>query len=87
VATFWGELSMITAPAASAVTSLFGPKATPYGADSAYFLCLPDGVYAFDFARHTIHPLFTPARGPDRPGGLPVERRQAKVVAGCRTHR
>jgi hypothetical protein len=34
-----------------------------YEADPAYFLGLPDGVYALDFARHTIRTLFTPAEG------------------------
>jgi hypothetical protein len=34
-----------------------------YESDSAYFLSLPDGVYALDFARHTIRTLFTPPEG------------------------
>jgi hypothetical protein len=29
----------------------------------AYYLSLPGGAYALDFARHTIRPLFTPAEG------------------------
>jgi hypothetical protein len=34
-----------------------------YETESIYYLSFPDGVYAFDFARHTIHRLFTPAEG------------------------
>ncbi len=34
-----------------------------YETGTAYFLSLPGGVYALDFARHTIHTLFTPAEG------------------------
>jgi hypothetical protein len=34
-----------------------------YEAGSAYFLSLPDGVYALDFARHTLRTLFTPPEG------------------------
>jgi hypothetical protein len=34
-----------------------------YDAGTAYFLSLPDGVYALDFARHTIRTLFTPPEG------------------------
>jgi hypothetical protein len=34
-----------------------------YEAGTAYFLSLPDGVYALDFARHTIRTLFTPPEG------------------------
>jgi hypothetical protein len=34
-----------------------------YEAGPAFFLSLPGGVYALDFARHTIHTLFTPAEG------------------------
>jgi hypothetical protein len=34
-----------------------------YEAGPAYFLSLPDGVYALDFARHTIRTLFTPPKG------------------------
>jgi hypothetical protein len=34
-----------------------------YDTSPAYFLSLPGGVYALDFARHTIRTLFTPAAG------------------------
>jgi hypothetical protein len=34
-----------------------------YETGSAYFLSLPDGVYALDFARHTIRMLFSPPEG------------------------
>jgi hypothetical protein len=34
-----------------------------YEAGSAYFLSLPGGVYALDFARHTIRTLFAPPEG------------------------
>jgi hypothetical protein len=34
-----------------------------YENGTAYFLSLADGVYALDFARHTVRPLFRPAPG------------------------
>jgi hypothetical protein len=34
-----------------------------YEADPAFFLSLPGGVYALDFARHTLRTLFTPPEG------------------------
>jgi hypothetical protein len=34
-----------------------------YEPGTAYFLSLPGGVYALDFARHTIRTLFTPPEG------------------------
>jgi hypothetical protein len=34
-----------------------------YEAGPAYFLSVPGGVYALDFARHTIRTLFTPPEG------------------------
>jgi hypothetical protein len=34
-----------------------------YETGAAFFLSLPGGVYALNFARHTIHTLFTPAEG------------------------
>jgi hypothetical protein len=34
-----------------------------YESGTAYFLSVPDGVYALDFARHTIRTLFTPPQG------------------------
>jgi hypothetical protein len=34
-----------------------------YEAGNAYFLSLADGVYALDFARHSVRRLFTPAAG------------------------
>jgi hypothetical protein len=34
-----------------------------YEADAAYYLSFPDGVYALDFARHTVRTLFTPPQG------------------------
>jgi hypothetical protein len=34
-----------------------------YETGTAYFLSLPGGVYALDFARHTIRTLFTPPEG------------------------
>lgn len=34
-----------------------------YQEDPAFYLAFPNGVYTLDFARHTIHKLFTPANG------------------------
>jgi hypothetical protein len=34
-----------------------------YEDEAAFYLAFPGGVYTLDFARHTIHTLFTPAEG------------------------